>query len=57
MPEVIICRSTCGHSHDSLNGPTGCCSMHGPYFYFCSTCHTAIDRASDLDPTNEGGRS
>lgn len=39
MPaSVIICGSTCGHNHDSLNGPTGCCATHGPYMYFCYKC-------------------
>ena len=35
---VIVCGNTCGHNHDSPNGPTGCCSKHGPYMYFCYEC-------------------
>ena len=31
---------SCGHDHNSPNGPTGCCPKgHGPYLYFCGTCH------------------
>lgn len=22
-----------------MNGPTGICEKHGPFLYFCSTCH------------------
>jgi len=40
-PVILVCGSTCGHNHDSLNGPTGCCSEHGPYMYYCYTCHEA----------------
>ena len=36
---VILCGNSCGHNHDSLNGPTGCCPEHGPYMYFCNDCH------------------
>ena len=37
---VILCGSSCGHNHDSLNGPTGCCPKgHGPYLYYCQPCH------------------
>lgn len=36
---VVICGSTCGHRHDSPNGPSGCCDKHGPYLYFCRDCH------------------
>ena len=36
---VILCGPTCGHDHDSLNGPTGCCPKHGPYMYYCPKCH------------------
>ena len=36
---IIICGSTCGHNHESPNGPTGCCAKHGPYMYFCADCH------------------
>lgn len=36
---IILCGNTCGHDHESLNGPTGCCLIHGPYMYFCHECH------------------
>lgn len=37
---VILCGSTCGHEHNSLNGPSGCCPKgHGPYLYYCPVCH------------------
>lgn len=39
VSRIIVCGSTCGHDHDSLNGPTGCCAVHGPYMYFCGDCH------------------
>ena len=39
MPEPFIpCGSTCGHDHDSPNGPSGCCDKHGPYLYSCPDC-------------------
>lgn len=40
---IILCGNTCKHNHDSPNGPTGCCSVHGPYMYFCHQC--SLDRA------------
>lgn len=36
---LILCGSTCGHNHDSVNGPTGCCPDHGPYLYYCPDPH------------------
>lgn len=47
---VLVCGSTCGHNHDSLNGPTGCCSKHGPYMYFCSTCHDLLEGSTVTAP-------
>lgn len=41
MNKVMVCGNSCGHNHDSLNGPTGCCPQHGPYMYFCNDCHEA----------------
>ena len=41
MAKIIVCGNTCKHNHDSPNGPTGCCPEHGPYMYFCNTCHEA----------------
>lgn len=38
---ILICGPTCGHDHDSINGPTGCCAEHGPYMYFCADCQAA----------------
>jgi hypothetical protein len=54
---VLLCGSTCGHDHDSLNGPTGCCAEHGPYLYFCDGCHNrGVDHSqSDMDSA-EGAR-
>jgi len=39
MPEIIVCCAQCGHDHNSPNGPSGCCSEHGPYLYYCGDCH------------------
>lgn len=40
VAELIVCGSHCEHPHDGINGPTGCCPKgHGPYLYFCYTCH------------------
>ena len=36
---IFICGNTCGHDHEGVNSPTGCCAEHGPYMYFCATCH------------------
>lgn len=36
---IIMCGNDCGHNHEALNGPTGCCSKHGPYMYYCNECH------------------
>jgi hypothetical protein len=37
---IIMCGSKCEHRHDGVNGPTGCCPKgHGPYLYYCTTCH------------------
>lgn len=44
MNAVILCGSTCGHRHDSANGPSGCCADHGPYLYYCATCAALLDR-------------
>lgn len=49
---VFICGSTCDHAHDSLNGPTGCCSEHGPYMYFCETCNDAARIARTTGATS-----
>ena len=49
---IIVCGSTCGHDHNSLNGPTGCCTEHGPYMYFCLECH---ERARP-ESTEDGAR-
>lgn len=47
MDQIIICGNTCGHDHESANGPTGCCSEHGPFMYFCGECQgrTAVRTA------------
>lgn len=37
----ILCGNTCGHDHDGVNGPTGCCEDHGPFLYYCGECHEA----------------
>ena len=50
MSEFILCGNRCGHNHESLNGPTGCCDEHGPYMYFCGECH---DRATPTPRTPE----
>lgn len=40
MPKrIILCGNGCGHDHDSPNGPSGCCTEHGPYLYYCPDCH------------------
>lgn len=39
MAKIILCGNGCGHNHESLNGPTGCCAEHGPYMYYCNDCH------------------
>lgn len=36
--KVILCGNSCGHDHDSPNGPSGCCAEHGPYMYYCYEC-------------------
>lgn len=41
MGRIIICGNTCGHNHEGLNSPTGCCPEHGPYMYYCSEHHPA----------------
>lgn len=51
MNRIIVCGSTCGHNHDSLNGPTGCCAEHGPYMYFCGECHDVVRVALDPERT------
>jgi hypothetical protein len=37
--EILLCGNGCGHNHNSPNGPSGCCAEHGPYLYYCPTCH------------------
>jgi hypothetical protein len=49
---VILCGNNCGHDHDSLNGPSGCCSEHGPYLYYCYDCHERW-RAANPDKVEE----
>ena len=41
MSRIIVCGNTCGHNHESANGPTGCCADHGPYMYYCADCSAA----------------
>lgn len=41
MAEVVLCIKGCGHDHNAVNGPSGCCKEHGPYLYFCPDCHDA----------------
>jgi len=50
---IILCGNTCGHNHDSLNGPTGCCAKHGPYMYFCQECHDERRSPASDDGTGE----
>lgn len=52
---ILLCGSTCGHDHNSLNGPTGCCE-HGPYMYFCQQCHDAARPAPVVTPSVEEGK-
>ena len=53
---VILCGSTCGHDHNSVNGPSGCCE-HGPYLYFCQQCHDAARPAPVATLSTEDGAS
>ena len=50
---IILCGNTCGHNHESLNGPTGCCE-HGPYMYFCQECHDATPGEASRPDQPEG---
>lgn len=43
---IILCGNTCGHDHDAVNGPTGCCAEHGPYLYSCPKCHERWEQES-----------
>lgn len=54
-PEMILCGNSCGHNHDSPNGPTGCCDSHGPYMYFCGECRNAPAEAPNLDASVTNG--
>lgn len=53
---VILCGNTCGHNHESVNGPTGCCPEHGPFMYFCAECHQRyLDAINDAHNTSREG--
>lgn len=52
---ILLCGSTCGHDHNSLNGPSGCCE-HGPYMYFCQQCHDAARPDPMVNPSAEEGK-
>ena len=46
MSKIIVCGNNCGHNHEAINGPTGCCAKHGPYMYFCNDCHEEWAKAN-----------
>lgn len=46
LNSLILCGPTCDHDHNGVNGPSGCCSEHGPYLYFCQECHDRVVAAN-----------
>lgn len=46
MSRIIVCGNDCGHDHESANGPSGCCSEHGPFLYSCPECQEEWAKAN-----------